>query len=74
MTENIGGGEFYVQFAKDEKILSQINRQLKRYGQKVPAVVGFHPEKGCRVLAQHSSDGLWHRAMVGLSQRRFKSY
>eukprot|EP00252_Welwitschia_mirabilis_P024927 TRINITY_DN7610_c0_g1_i1.p1 TRINITY_DN7610_c0_g1~~TRINITY_DN7610_c0_g1_i1.p1 ORF type:complete len:993 (+),score=268.32 TRINITY_DN7610_c0_g1_i1:311-3289(+) len=65
VTEVLGGGKFYVQLAKDQKV-SGVQQQLANLNisERPPPLGGFSPKKGDLVLAQFSVDGSWNRAMV----------
>ncbi|XP_026377143.1 ribonuclease TUDOR 1-like [Papaver somniferum] len=64
VTEVLGGGKFYVQATKDQKV-SSIQQKLASLNiQEAPLIGSFNPKKGDIVLAQFSADNSWNRAMI----------
>ncbi|KAG9447344.1 hypothetical protein H6P81_013472 [Aristolochia fimbriata] len=64
VTEVLGGGQFYIQTASDQRVAS-IQQQLASLNlQEAPVIGAFNPKKGDIVLAQFSADNSWNRAMI----------
>ncbi|WCJ36376.1 TUDOR-SN protein 1 [Euphorbia peplus] len=64
VTEVLGGGQFYVQTAADQKV-GTLQQQLASLNLlEAPVIGAFNPKKGDIVLAQFSADNSWNRAMI----------